>query len=135
MSSNPSPGGRRPTAYSATLPPTPRSAGVARQFMRERIGNRLDDDRRMTVELLTSEVVTNVVLHARTPCRLELARLGDGAVRVAVTDQGGGEPAAERAEPTAIRGRGLALVDALATRWGVVPAEPAGKTVWFEVGD
>jgi anti-sigma regulatory factor (Ser/Thr protein kinase) len=107
---------------------------MARRFMRERIGDKLDDDRLMTAELLTSEVVTNVVLHARTPCRLELARLGDGAVRVAVTDHAGGEPAAEHAEPTATRGRGLALVDALATRWGVLPAEPAGKTVWFEIG-
>jgi hypothetical protein len=34
--------------------------------------------------------------------------------------------------PAATSGRGLSLVDALASEWGVHPSPP-GKTVWFEL--
>jgi hypothetical protein len=41
-------------------------------------------------------------------------------------------PVLQESSPTAESGRGLSLVDALATRWGIDPASP-GKSVWFEL--
>lgn len=78
--------------------------------------------------LLTSELVTNAVVHARTPFKLAVHL--DGVVTVEVTD---GSPDLPRLEAVAfdeVRGRGLTLVSRLASRWGTRP-DPSGKTVWF----
>jgi anti-sigma regulatory factor (Ser/Thr protein kinase) len=89
------------------------------------------------VLLLTSELVTNAVLHGVAPIRLQLHRRG-GTLRVDVSD--GGVPFAVTPVPvwsrTAEGGRGLLLVDALASDWGSQDQEDAspGKTVWFELG-
>jgi hypothetical protein len=90
--------------------------------------------------LLTSELVTNAVLHAGTPvqvtCRL-LGDLSDGAVEIAVLDRRPVQlrpdrphTAAEAAERT--NGRGLQLPSELATAWGVTYAR-AAKAVWFRL--
>lgn len=87
----------------------------------------------VTVELLTSELVSNAVLHAACdPSESILVRARcNGAVRVEVCDEGGGEPAPQDAEPLAEHGRGLMLVDALASRWGTYGDQP--RCVWFEL--
>lgn len=79
--------------------------------------------------LLTSELATNAVLHARTPFRVAV-QLDPDSVSVEVTDGSPGSPAPVPAPPDTDRGRGLRLVSLLATDWGVRPAAP-GKTVWF----
>lgn len=84
-----------------------------------------------TVELLTSELVTNAVVHAGTEVALVI-RATTSTVRVAVHDDGEGIPRARQAPALATNGRGLAMVDKLAERWGVLQ-EPTGKSVWFEV--
>jgi anti-sigma regulatory factor (Ser/Thr protein kinase) len=88
-----------------------------------------------TALLLTSELVTNVVVHTES-VGVEVQAHCDGTrLRVSVDDgamtplkpvRGGG------AEPPAGGGRGLWLVEALAARWGC-EALPDGKRVWFEV--
>jgi anti-sigma regulatory factor (Ser/Thr protein kinase) len=83
-------------------------------------------------ELLVSEVVTNSIRHALAGGWVSVAR-GDGRVRVEVTDTGGGIPTPRQAEPHEPTGRGLAIVDALADRWGVNEPSGQGKTVWFEL--
>ena len=83
-------------------------------------------------EMLVSEVVTNAVLHARTPFSVEVSRGGD-AVRVSVSD---GSPALPRQRTygtDATTGRGIRLVATLSVQWGVEPDGRGGKVVWFEV--
>lgn len=84
-----------------------------------------------TVELLTSEVVTNAIVHANAAPSL-VVRLGRGRVRVEVHDQHGDVPVHRRPDPLASSGRGMEIVDQLAREWGVEHV-PNGKRVWFEV--
>ena len=82
-------------------------------------------------ELLTSEVVTNAIVHSHSPVRLVVEAQSSSAVvevkdactqpRVVVE----GEEIAE-----ADRGRGMVLVDALSDRWGWWKVD-GGKVVWF----
>ena len=99
--------------------------------MLERLRGAVDDDVADTAMLLTSELVTNVIVHARTPMRLDLD-LRVGCVRVAVVDDAPRTPAIRRAHDARLTGRGMNLVEALARQWGVDPAPP-GKKVWFEL--
>ena len=81
--------------------------------------------------LLTSELVTNGVIHAHTDLDLQ-AKVANDSLRVEVIDHGDGCPVPARAQPDEEWGRGLSVVSALATRWGVV-MEPEWKSVWFEL--
>lgn len=83
------------------------------------------------IELLTSELVTNAVVHARSGARVA-AEIHGKRIRVGVTDDGPGVPTMSMAPQDEEHGRGLALVDALAASWGV-DRLTGGKTVWFEV--
>ncbi|MBF6473683.1 ATP-binding protein [Nocardia gipuzkoensis] len=77
------------------------------------------------------ELASNAVVHARAPrgCRLIVA--GRGWFRVEVND-GSRAPARIR-RPDHTGGRGLILVDELATCWGM-NYHGGGKTVWAELG-
>ncbi|HSL26748.1 MAG TPA: ATP-binding protein [Acidimicrobiia bacterium] len=112
------------------LPPEPQSAPAARRFVLD-LGWVDDEDTRHKLSTLVSEVVTNAVLHARTPLTLK-AQLQNNRIRVSVIDGSETLPRLRRREPTAATGRGLLIVQALADRWGVDPVE-SGKTVWFEL--
>jgi len=84
-------------------------------------------------ELLLCELVTNAVLHAGGVTAVQL-RLTDETLRITVCDTVSAVPVAQRAAPDADHGRGIALVEILATRWGVQRARPAaGKCVWLEL--
>jgi anti-sigma regulatory factor (Ser/Thr protein kinase) len=111
---------------------TPGEVGRARHL----VGSSLDrwgvpDDDGVAV-LLVSELVTNALRYGVQPMRL-VARRADGAVRVEIHDGRTGEaPRVQHAAPDATAGRGMMLVDALATRWGW--SEFGGsKQVWFEI--
>jgi PAS domain S-box-containing protein len=82
--------------------------------------------------LAVSEIVTNVVLHARTPCELYVDVHSDG-VRVAVRDFSLALPGQRNFGPDATTGRGLVLVSRLATDHGVQALGQDGKVVWFVV--
>lgn len=83
--------------------------------------------------LCTSELVTNALLHASPPMELEVEAL-DNRLRVAVRDGGSADEVSPRnpvtENPTS--GRGLAVVETVASRWGV-ETTAAGKVVWFEI--
>jgi anti-sigma regulatory factor (Ser/Thr protein kinase) len=81
--------------------------------------------------LLVSELVTNALLHARSAPVIECTSR-EGRVRFAVHDTSPTVPRRRHYTPDAVTGRGLALVEALASRWGTDPA-PDGKRVWFEL--
>jgi anti-sigma regulatory factor (Ser/Thr protein kinase) len=94
-------------------------------------------DVRDTAVLLTSELVTNALLHAGTDLMVHVSGTNPGAdpggaVRVAVDDGSDIAPALGDLDAGALGGRGLPLVACLANRWGWEPL-PAGKRVWFEV--
>ncbi|HEX6873041.1 MAG TPA: STAS domain-containing protein, partial [Micromonosporaceae bacterium] len=83
-------------------------------------------------QLVASELVTNAVVHAGTPIDLTL-RLLPPVLHIAVRDKAGGRPRiTDVVDESAQSGRGLLLVDALATQWGsFIPN--VGKVVWATV--
>ena len=88
------------------------------------------------VVLLTSELVTNAVVHGGphapgAEVEVRVSRRA-GAVRVEVEDPSHELPRVQDVHRTAEGGRGMALVDHLAEAWGVTPTAD-GKIVWFEV--
>lgn len=123
----------RVDGHTATLPASPGSAATARQFLRQVLSPRTSAQERATVELLTTELVANAVVHARSSCDVRVTERADGSLRVEVTDGADGTPARQAVAPTDATGRGLLLVDGLAARWGTSSTE-TGKTVWFETG-
>jgi anti-sigma regulatory factor (Ser/Thr protein kinase) len=116
------------------LTPHPTSVGVARRFVRDVLKTRrIDDGVVSTVELLTSEVVTNAIVHARSGPQLAV-EVNDGVVRVAVRDLGPGLPVRRLGRLDDVSGRGVVIVEELATAWGVERERNGAKRVWFEVG-
>ncbi len=81
--------------------------------------------------LMTSEVVTNALRHGQGEVRLAVGA-DQELVRVEVGDDEPGRPRRRSADIDAESGRGMVILDALASDWGVLEAAP-GKTVWFEV--
>jgi anti-sigma regulatory factor (Ser/Thr protein kinase) len=116
----------------ANFDPTPQSVPRARSFVLSQEWT-TDEDNRARLATLTSEIVTNVVLHARTPFVVRVT--GDSScIRVAVSD-GNTQPVVVKTHgPTSPTGRGLHIVKALSDRWGV-DETAAGKTVWFELDE
>jgi serine phosphatase RsbU (regulator of sigma subunit)/anti-sigma regulatory factor (Ser/Thr protein kinase) len=133
----------------ASFAPEPVAAAHARRFVRDTLRSwglpgsegqaaSLVDD----AVLLTSELVTNAVVHAGTQVSLT-CRLAGHAVEVTVRDRHParslppGQPAAGPPGPPdpagLTSGRGLMLPAALATAWGVSYARTA-KAVWFRIG-
>ncbi|MFJ8478188.1 ATP-binding protein [Kitasatospora sp. NPDC094011] len=93
-------------------------------------GVSLSDDALQDVELCTSEVIANALLHTGERCVVSVRRRAFGRVRVEVADRCAALSQRER-DPEATGGRGLLLVQALADAWGWYPAD-RGKVVWFE---
>lgn len=108
------------------------SAGQARSFLRGEFATLdVDDDVVDTILLLTSELVTNAVLHARTDLIVRYV-LHPDCVRIEVLDGNSRLPSPVAAPLDATSGRGLALVQSLADNWGI-ERTPGGKTVWIEI--
>ena len=81
-------------------------------------------------ELLTSELITNALVHAGAPTQLRLFR--DRALTVEVADVDSHAPRMRRALEDDEGGRGMHLVNELAHRWGSRSTRH-GKVVWFEL--
>jgi anti-sigma regulatory factor (Ser/Thr protein kinase) len=82
-------------------------------------------------ELLTSEVVTNAIVHAHNPVRL-VVEVQSSSVVVEVQEATAQTQVVVEDEEVAEadHGRGMVLVDALSDRWGWWKAD-GGKVVWF----
>jgi anti-sigma regulatory factor (Ser/Thr protein kinase) len=115
---------------SIELPAEPGSARAARHFVADSLHDVPDDVCEVAV-LLTSELVTNVIVHARTPLRVDVD-LDPPHLRVAVADDAPRAPTLRRTHDARLTGRGINLVQSLAADWGVDPTPP-GKTVWFRL--
>ncbi|MCH0543454.1 SpoIIE family protein phosphatase [Streptomyces sp. MUM 203J] len=121
----------------ASFEPEGRSVAAARAFVRDTLQGWGFTDVVDDAVVLTSELVTNAVIHAGTAADVLCLRTDEG-VRIEVADhyperevpvQGSGQPFVA---PDRENGRGLLLCAALASRWGV-EYSPAHKHVWFQL--
>ncbi len=121
----------------ASFEPVGRSVASARSFVRDTLQGWGHADIIDDAVVLTSELVTNAVVHAGTTADVLCLRLDDG-VRIEVADhyperevplQGS---AVNMGSPDREGGRGLQLCAALAGRWGV-EYTPTHKQVWFQL--
>jgi anti-sigma regulatory factor (Ser/Thr protein kinase) len=115
------------------LPAVPTAPAEARAVV-EAIGSDLPEPVLVDAKLLLTELVANVITHAARSIGPVIIRIRrNHLVRVEVLDPGPMFNPDPRPPGTgAGSGRGLYLVDTVATAWGVEPAE-AGKKVWFEL--
>ncbi|MEV6132397.1 ATP-binding protein [Streptomyces violaceusniger] len=127
-------------AYTQSLPCTEESVRIARLSVAATLrawglGDLVDDAR-----LIASELATNALRHAarhipdpesRGSFRLKVERPSDHLVRISTFDRSRAIPQVLQASETAESGRGMAVVEALACRWGIDP-KPWGKGVWAE---
>lgn len=121
----------------AIFPKGTEAPAAARTYVRDVLANddeHLDDDRRDDVDLIVSELVTNAYRYGTEPGDSILVRVltTPDLVRVEVHDPCRTFPRIRVESGERARGRGLNLVDVLATRWGT-EARPMGKAVWVEV--
>lgn len=112
------------------LDPLPRLVSEARAFV-GRHAPPLPDDTRDALLLLTSELVTNAVLHARTPLELGMT-VGADSIVITVHDLDLTRPEQHPYEQRE-GGWGLGLVDAMAEASAMEPHPGDGKTAWFRL--
>jgi anti-sigma regulatory factor (Ser/Thr protein kinase) len=117
--------------YEVTLPAEANSPRLARAAVAQQCAawglGRLCEE----ASLLVSELVGNAVRHAGTVIHVTLVAFVNG-LRLEVTDGSGLPLRPQGVTLQAEGGRGLAIVDALATHHGV-EGHPHGKTVWAEL--
>jgi two-component sensor histidine kinase len=111
------------------LEPLPRMVQTARAFVRDRLPA-VDDATLETVLLVSSELVTNAVIHARTAIEVGIT-VTTNKVLVTVHDEDLGRPADN--DPAREGGRGLGLVAAMAEETATERHLGEGKTVWFRL--
>jgi anti-anti-sigma factor len=121
-----------------TLNPDPAAPGRARAELAQ-VAPHLSEADASIAKLLISELVTNAVIHpslsSHAPIALRIVT-AESRLRVEVTDAGAGfDPASPEPREADRGGRGLPLVDRLASRWGAGPcAGQEGRfCVWFEL--
>jgi len=120
------------------VPHHARGARVARHRLATALTGEVGSDLLTDAVAVAAELVTNAVRHA-APLPGDVVRvawrlLRDDAVEIRVTDGGATTPPAVRPPSTdASDGRGLAIVAALARRWGV-DRDGLGQCVWAELG-
>ena len=116
-----------------SLAPTATAPAAARLYVRDVLqywrlalpdGEMID-----RAELLADELVTNAVLHARTPLRLRLKLTGN-FLHIGVHDKSPRLLRLVSRDPEGENGRGLRLVEQLATAWGVQHRPDDSKVVW-----
>ncbi|MDQ3385320.1 MAG: ATP-binding protein [Actinomycetota bacterium] len=107
------------------------AVGEARRFVSEVLEDRHPDDLVETAILLTSEVVSNAVLHGRSAPTVAISLAAD-RVRVEVDDASPALPVRKHYGLEATTGRGLMLLEMLADGWGAERVG-SGKRVWFDL--
>jgi serine phosphatase RsbU (regulator of sigma subunit)/anti-sigma regulatory factor (Ser/Thr protein kinase) len=119
---------------SLRLPDDTTAPREARRFVRDTLsGWGVCEDDIDGAELCVSELVTNAVIHTGTAAELTV-QLDPEFLTVLVRDSGsaGTVQPTEDDDPLMVSGRGLSLVDALATAWSAEHGAD-GTTVWFEI--
>lgn len=117
----------------AEFPGTGRSVGRARALVMDTLWQHGLNRLAAVASVVTSELATNAVRHARTPFRLTVHPIPHGVV-IEVRDGSSEMPQPVDPRPHEFAGHGLMLVAALADEWGV-EREGAGKCVWFALSE
>lgn len=121
-----------PATVLLELPPHPVAIQIARTFVADHCSTfapELVED----AELLVSELVTNAITHGKPSIVMRIRRQPPG-IGVEVHDRGAGDPVlpSEDPEDSKPSGRGLRIVAAIASSWGVRRSDDGdGKIVWF----
>ena len=118
------------TVAEITLAREPDAVPRARRLVRAALGDEVPA-LAADAELVVSELVTNASLHGEAPVTVRV--LVNHVVRVEVEDAGRSAPILLRQGTEAMTGRGLSMVAAVASNWGVMPLESGGKVVWAEL--
>lgn len=105
-----------------------RAREFIRRLMREWGSQHLSDD----AALVVTELAANAVVHAGTPYEVRVKR-SEGHVRIEVADSGAGTPEPQPLSDTAESGRGLVLISALSSSWGIEAGDERGKVTWAEL--
>lgn len=117
-------------ALTLDLPRVPEAPGIARRRLVGSFGDALEERQLQTVKLLTSELVTNALLHGEGSITL-LASLEEDRLLVEVIDEGHGlYPHAAQPVRDRVGGYGLKIVESEASRWGT---HQETTHVWFEL--
>jgi anti-sigma regulatory factor (Ser/Thr protein kinase) len=115
------------------MPPDTAAPAYVRQWLRDMLrGSGVTSEILGDTLLVVDELVMNSVVHAATPIIVTLEYSRE-ACRCSVRDRCATGPMPRLVERADGSGRGLRLVNAVATAWGVERTE-AGTTVWAEIG-
>lgn len=109
----------------------PTTPAYARRQVREFCAD-MPADLQATAQLLTSEVVTNAIRHGSGAIEMTMS-IDARVLRVGVADDSPRPPRLLRASPSSASGRGVGLIEALASSWGTTRHPGDGKTVWFSL--
>jgi CheY-like chemotaxis protein/anti-sigma regulatory factor (Ser/Thr protein kinase) len=123
-----------PQAFEAELqlPGELTSVRLARRFVAARLEEWGFEELLDDALLVTSELAANAITHAESACRIRVSRT-PSSVRIDVIDAGSGTPEPRPPSFTAEHGRGLHLVDAITSAWGLDDIPGDGKVVWAEL--
>ena len=113
--------------------PVPAAVPAARRFVTAVLAMWGADEVAWEAGLVTSELATNAVRHGQSAFRLFVSRPA-GAVRIAIEDVAAGWPSRRDATLDDVDGRGVAIVEALSSRWGC-DARLGSKVAWAEIPD
>jgi anti-sigma regulatory factor (Ser/Thr protein kinase) len=111
--------------------PTDSAPLEAREFLRSALATWALDGLGEITELLTTELISNVVRHTDSRHIGLRASKDATGIRVEVTDNSPEPPSVQHPRTDQFSGRGLLLVERLASAWGTIPRPGKGKTVWF----
>jgi anti-sigma regulatory factor (Ser/Thr protein kinase) len=124
-------------AWCVVVPHRPRGARVARHRLAAALAGLVDPEHLTDAMAVAAELVGNAVRHAAPlpggVVRVAWRLLRGGRVLIRVSD--GGSPTTPKIRPPSpdsVDGRGLAIVSALSSRWGV-EADGTGRCVWAEL--
>jgi anti-sigma regulatory factor (Ser/Thr protein kinase) len=124
-------------AWSTEIAGGVEAAWTAREILTDRFGDSARADTMHDLHLLTTELVTNAVLHAGAGEADKIAlevESEPNRVRVSVTDPGCDDtPEVQELDPELPGGMGLFLVEQISSRWGVERTPAGGNRVWFEL--
>jgi anti-sigma regulatory factor (Ser/Thr protein kinase) len=116
---------------SAVFIAVPEAVAAARRFVNDVLEGWGEHEIIWEAALVVSELATNALTHSGSPFRASVRRSRD-VVRIGVEDAGPGLPESRAATLDDLNGRGIAIIDEIADRWGFDPLTN-GKVSWAEL--
>ncbi len=117
--------------YSEVFLPVPEAVSALRRLVTSALHMWGHDELVGDARLVASELGTNALVHGESPFRAQVV-WSDHRVRISIEDADDGVPERRAATPESLGGRGVAIVDQVADRWGFDEL-PDGKVTWVEL--